>query len=151
MNVQRLDNLRHPIPAASLDALQSESLATALSRTLHDEPNLVYMVPDSDARRIMSPSFFLSAVRAGQLFGEIHTTENADGVAVWIHPEHVLPFRRMVWSAMFAFPFAQGWEFSMRYTKLGASIEEVRKRLASGPHWYLLLLGAAEFLSEKEI
>jgi hypothetical protein len=151
MNLQRLDNPQQLSPAARLEPSQLDSLATVLSRTFQDEPELVYMVPDEEARRIVSPSLFLSAIRAGQRYGEIHTTENADGVAVWIRPEHDLPFRRMVRTELMELSFNLGWEYTARYMKLGVSIEEVRKRLAPSAHWYLMVLGVEISTSEKEI
>jgi hypothetical protein len=141
MNLQRLDNPQQLSPVARLEPSQVDSLATVLSRTYQDEPDLAYMVPDEAMRRIVSPSLFQSAIRAGQRYGEIHTTENADGVAVWIRPEHDLPFGRMVRTGPMEFSFNLGWEYTARYMKLSVSIEEVRKRLAPSAHWYLMVLG----------
>jgi len=151
MNLQRLENPQQLSPLAPLEAPKLDSLATVLSRAFHSEPNLVYMVPDENTRRIVSPSIFLSAIRAGELYGEIHTTENADGVAVWIRPEYDLPFRRMVRMGLMAFPFNQEREFTTRYMKLGASVEEVRKRLAPSPHWYLMFLSVETLRPETVI
>ena len=61
-----------------------------LSRICHDEASLEYVAPDEEGRQILLPSFFRSAIRAGELYGEIHMSENGDGVAVWIRPEHHL-------------------------------------------------------------
>src|SRR6266850_6294186 len=141
MNLQRLDNPQQLSLAPRLEPSQVDSLATVLSRTFQNEPELVYMLPDEQARRMVSPSLFLSAIRAGQRYGEIHTTENADGVAVWIRPEHDLAFRRMVRTGLMDFRFNLGWEYTSRYMKLGVNIEEVRKRLAPSAHWYLMVLG----------
>ena len=98
------------------------------------------MVPNEQVRRVAAPSFFLSAIRAGHLYGEIHTTEKGDGVAVWIGPEHALPFRRMMRAGTMTHVLDQRWESARRYMKLSASIEEVRKHLAPSPHWYLMTL-----------
>src|SRR2546428_11623027 len=151
MNLQRLENPQQLSPPAPLEAPKLDALATVLSRAFHSEPNLVYMVPDENTRRIVSPSIFLSAIHAGQLYGEIHTMENADGVAVWIRPEYDLPFRRMVRMGLMAFPFNQEREFTTRYMKLGASVEEVRKRLAPSSHWYLMFLGVETLPPERVI
>jgi len=41
--------------------------------------------------------------------------------------------------------------YSARYMKLRQSIEEVRTRLAPGPHWYLMLLAVTPSLPEKVV
>ncbi len=140
MNPQRLDS-----PASSntvpLDASLVESLVTTLSGAFHDEPNFLYMLPDERSRRIVSASFFRSAIRAGELYGEIHATRNAGAVAIWIRPEHNQPFRRLMQTALMALPFDQGGQFTTRYMNLYASVEDARKRLVPVPHWYLMFLG----------
>jgi hypothetical protein len=83
MNLQRLDNpaLNLVVPLA---ASHVDSLVTTFSGALDEEPNFLYWVPDERTRRIVLASFFRSAIRAGELYGEIHTTENADAIAIWI-------------------------------------------------------------------
>jgi hypothetical protein len=113
-------------PLGCIDISQA-GLAVVLSRALHDESNLVYMFPEDDSRRRVLPQFFLSAIRSGQLQGEIHTTDHADGVAVWIRPnEHEVLGR---------------WTLNPRFAKLHATVADVRKRLTAGPHWYLKVFG----------
>src|SRR5260370_20605479 len=114
MNLQRLDNPQQLSPVAPLEPSQVDSLATVLSRTYQDEPELAYMVPDEEVRRIVSPSLSQSAIRAGQRYGEIHTTENEDGVAVWSRPEHDMPFHRIVRSVPKQVSFHHGLLFTAR-------------------------------------
>jgi hypothetical protein len=151
MNVHKLENPQQAASATRMEASQASSLAKALSRILHNEPNLEYMIPDDEARRNLSPLFFLSAIRVGQLYGEIRMTDNEDGVAVWIRPEYGLPFRRLVRVGLMGSPFDEGWESTVRYMKLGASVEEVRKHVAPDPHWYLLVAGAEASCPEKRM
>jgi len=40
------------------------------------------MIPDEESRRDVLPWFFEAAIRAGQLYGEVRTTETIDGGAV---------------------------------------------------------------------
>jgi hypothetical protein len=141
MSLQRIEAEQRFNSEAELKASEVNSLVAVLARTFHNEPNLEYVLPVEQARRVALPSYYLSAIRAGQLYGEIHKTENSEGVAVWIRPEHNLPFHRMVQVELMANPFDQEWETTLRYMKLCASVEEVRRHLAPTPHWYLLVLG----------
>jgi hypothetical protein len=95
--------------------------SAALFDHSHNETNLEYMVGDEDTRRIIG---------TGQLCGEVHTTENQVGVALWIRPENDLFFRR---------------------TSPRMPSEDVRKRLAPTPHWYLMVLAADASQPEKTI
>ena len=124
-----------------LDTSQIDLLANVLSRSFHDNPNFVYMIPDEGTRRTLSPWIFRSAIRATQLYGEIYTTETIDGGALWFSPEQHLTFEQMVRTGMVEMPFNLGWSTLKRCMKLGASVDEVRRRLTVGSHWYLVALG----------
>ena len=151
MNLQRLVNPVLLNTVVPLEASHVEALVTTLSGALHDEPNFLYMVPDERTRRIVLPSFFRSAIRAGERYGEIHMTENADAVAIWIRPEHNRPFRRLMQTAFMPLPFNQRWEFTTRYMNVYVSVEEARKRVAPVPHWYLMFLGVEASQPENVI
>jgi hypothetical protein len=141
MNLHRLDNPAPLKPVVPLEAPDVEALVMTLSIAFHDEPNFVYLAPDERTRPIVLASFFRSAIRVGELCGEIHTTENADTVAIWVRPEHNRPLHPLMQTAPMLLPPDQGSEFTTRYMNLYASVEEARRRLAPGPHWYLMLLG----------
>jgi hypothetical protein len=141
MNLERRVTSLEPNPAPDPGQPYAEVLASVLERNFHNEPNLVYLIPNEQERRHASRLFFLSAISAGQLYGEIHTTERANSVAVWIRPEHDLSFHRLLRTELMTWPFNGGWEHTTRYMKLCASIEASRQRLAPRPHWYLMFLG----------
>ena len=128
-------------PVASTETPHDDVPATVLSRALYNEPHLAFMIPDEDARRAMLPWLFGAATRACEIYG-ICTTAASEGVALWIGPEHDLTVSRVVRAAMMAMPFNLERGILRRCMKLAASIEEVRRRLAPQPHWYLMALGS---------
>ena len=66
---------------------QVECLATVLSQTFHNEPRVIYILPEEVARCSVLPWFFRSvAIRASQLCGKIYTTATPDGGILWIRP-----------------------------------------------------------------
>src|SRR5262249_37485534 len=137
MNLQKSENVQQLIPGVQMGPSQVGPLANLLGRIFHNEANFEYLFPDEEARRIVLPSFFRSAIRAGRLYGEIHTTENQEGVAVWIRPEHNVPFRQLLRTRLPEVHLKVGFDqYTARYMKLSASVEEVRKHLAPNPHWY---------------
>src|SRR5262245_33957370 len=105
MNVQRLVRPLQFNPATHLEASQVDALANVLSRARHNEPYLTYLIPDVEVRRMVSPWLFLSMIRAGQLYGEINTTDGGNGAAVWISPLYDVSVRRTIRAALMSMPF----------------------------------------------
>jgi ribosomal protein S18 acetylase RimI-like enzyme len=151
MNLERINDPQPLNPVVRLGTAQVDFLAAVLGEACYNDPHFVYMIPDEHIRRRVSPWFFQSAIRAGQSYGEIYTTETTEGGALWLRPEHDLTFGRMVRTGMMAMPFKLEWGISRRCLKLGASIAEVRKRLAPSPHWYLMALGVETSSQENAI
>jgi hypothetical protein len=134
-----------PLP----DSPQADLLTVILSRALHDEPNFTYLIPDERQRRAVLPWFFRTlAIRASRVCGEIYTTEAIHGGALWIGPGLAKTFSRVLRSEMLMAPFRLGRTTLRRCLTMRARLEEVHRRLARGPHWYLLILGVEP--SDKE-
>jgi hypothetical protein len=123
----------------STDAVHRDLPATVLSRALHNEPNLVFMLPDEDTRRTTLPRFFRSAIHTCERYGEICTA--GTGAALWIRPEHNLTIQQLVLCGMVAIPFHVERKTLRRYLKLATRLGTLRKRLVPEPHWYLMALG----------
>jgi hypothetical protein len=121
---------------------QIDLLAVILSRALYDEPNFTYVIPDEQQRRAVLPWFFRAlALRAGEVCGEIYTTETMEGGALWITPVCHHLFDRVLRMRMPRGPVRLGWAVLRRSLKLTAHLEQIHRRLASGPHWYLMACG----------
>jgi hypothetical protein len=142
MNLQRLDNSLPLKPITMFNALPSESLAGVLARAYHGDSAFKYVIPDSEARHILSPWVFRSAVRTGRLYGEVLRTQMGDGAAVWFSPFYDVSLRQIVRDALLSMPFKVDRGIIRRTMKLGAHLQEVREWLAPIPHWYLMFLGA---------
>src|SRR5215510_163607 len=65
---------------------QAERLVAVICRALDDDPRIRYVLPDEQERRRIFPSLVFNAIRACQENGEIYTTKNVDGGALWIRP-----------------------------------------------------------------
>jgi hypothetical protein len=116
-----------------------ESFARILSGAFQNEARFSYVIPDEQARRMVLPWFFRSvAIPACSTRGEIYTTENLAGGALWIRPGETTPFWELLQSEILAAPFNLGSASIRRALKLLSRIEEVHTRLVRGPHWHLL-------------
>jgi RimJ/RimL family protein N-acetyltransferase len=137
---------RAPTPEiVVLEESQIEEAGSALARGFFDDPLSVYMLPVPMERATFLPLHFATAVRAGHLFGTVHTTRGtAQGVAMWFSPDRGLPSR-------------DEWD--------QAGVSELRRMLPAGAldrssfvidylhqfhktdvlskHWYLCILGVA--------
>ncbi len=137
------EGTRQSKPVVRLDTSQVDLLATVLSRACQDEAKFKYLMPDEQTRRAVLPWFFGSvAIRASHLYGEIYTTENIDGAALWISPGHASNIGQIVRTGMPAMPFKLEPASCKRCIRVIARVEAVHERLAGRPHWYLVALGA---------
>jgi len=120
---------------------QTEIVATLLSQVLENEPHIKYLLPEKQTRQIVLPWFFRFIVNASYVSGEIYTTENIDGAALWIGPGRAFTLERIVRTDMVTMPFKLGWATFRRCINLAAHLETIHKQLAAGPHWYLMVFG----------
>jgi hypothetical protein len=135
-------------PVAPFETSQSERLSSALSRAFQNEPSFAWVLPDEQSRREMLPSIFFGAIRFAEAHGQIDTTATADAGALWIRPGRELIFSQLIRTETAPLPFKLGRSRFRRCMKLVKSIEQVRQRLARGPHWYLMAIGADPCVQE---
>src|SRR4030095_14585158 len=127
-----------PIP---LEPSETDGLASLLTQAHFDEPHFRYIMPDEQARLRLLPGLFREAVRATQLYGEIHTTHRLEGAALCIGPGSEFTIRRSMRAAFPSILQQFGPAGLRRCIRLGRQLDDVHQRLSKGPHWYLLALG----------
>ena len=114
-----------------------------LGRAFHDNPMSVYVLPDDEERTRHLGWMFGTSTRYGCLYGEVYTTTGkVDGAAVWLTPESPPMSRETVTAAGIAeIPQRIGAEPFQRLMTMKRHMDELRRRDAPGPHWYLWVLG----------
>jgi hypothetical protein len=131
-------------PAVRIRTSQIELLGTVLTRAFYNDPGVSYVVPDATTRQSVLSWFFTSvAIRTSRLCGEIYTTRNLDGGALWIYPGVELSIGRAVRTEMLSLPFKLDRSSIARWIYLNGHLESVRRNLVDKPHWFLLALGTA--------
>src|SRR5437899_8360779 len=139
MSIDQSRRTRQSKPVVRLDMSQVDLLATVLSRACQDEAKFKYLMPDEQTRRAVLPWFFGSvAIRASHLYGEIYTTENIDGAALWISPGHASDFGQIVRTGMPAMPFKLEPASFNACIRLIANVEAVPERMPGRPPAYLV-------------
>lgn len=123
---------------------QTDACARALNRAFHTDPMYTYIALDDEKRARQLHPFFRAVVRIGQWQGQVYTTANADGTAVWLSPgkSDIAPpniLRSGMARAMFGF----GRGGIRRFFDCINTFEESHKLVMDGEpsHWYLLALG----------
>lgn len=132
---------RNLAAASRITELQIVPASEALGRAFFDDPLLMYLMPDGDARRRLAPQFFQRLVRAGHLFGETYTTPEASGVAYWMRPGGALSKEQAERAGMDEIPAIVGEDAFAGFSTVVAFLKEFRMRDAPEGHWYLELLG----------
>jgi len=129
-------------PAVRIRTSQIELLGSVLTQAFYNDPAVTYILPDARVRRAILSWFFTSvAIRTSRLCGEIYTTVNVDGGALWICPGVELTIGQAVRTEMLSLPFKLDRSSISRWIDVNGYLESVRRRLAGKPHWYLIALG----------
>ena len=122
---------------------QVEEAGEMLGRAFFDNPMAVYLLPDAATRIRPLTWMFDRTTRYGHLFGEVYTTTGGiDGAAVWLTPESPPMSRETAGRAgMAELPQKMGPEAFPRLMVMKSHFDELRRRDAPEPHWYLWVLG----------
>ena len=126
------------VPVRSATAADAPALAGALARAFHDDPVMVWAVPDDTRRsRRLPPLFEAEIVHLHLPRGEVYTTEDIGGGALWSPPGR---WRMPGPAVLRTFPrllAAVGRRLPI-YLRGIATVEQAHP---AEPHWYLAGLG----------
>jgi hypothetical protein len=139
-------------PAVRFRNSQVELLGEVLTRAFYNNPGVTYVLPDPDVRRSVLSWFFPSvALRASRLCGEIYTTVNVDGGALWMCPGTDLTIGHAMRMEMSSLPLRLDRPSVTRWINVNTHLESVRRHLADKLHWYLLALGTEPSRTNKAV
>lgn len=115
--------------------------AAVAARAFADDGMFTFVFPDRPDRERRLPRFFRGAVRYGRGVGGAVTTPDRAGVAIWLPPGRAtMSVARLVRSGMAAFPVTLGPTAFRRFTAYTGWLDQQRRELVPGPHWFLLAL-----------
>jgi ribosomal protein S18 acetylase RimI-like enzyme len=121
---------------------QIPAAGATLARAFHDDPLIVYAIPDPAERARLLPSVYARMIRFGFLAGEVYRTAGAiDGVAVWLPPNAKWTRENIEASGMHQLATLIGDDAYQRYREVVGREWQARERDMTGPCWYLFLLG----------
>lgn len=128
-------------PAIRMRTSQAELLGNTLARCFHDDPGVAYILPDPHVRRVVLLWFFTSvAIRTSRLCGEIYTTANVDGGALWLRPGIQSSIGQAAMSERLSMPFRLDRSTITRWISVNRHLEAARRDLSDKSHWQLVAL-----------
>jgi GNAT superfamily N-acetyltransferase len=120
---------------------QIEAAGEALARGFIADPLAVYMLPERSQRAQLLPWHFSAFVRYGHLFGEVFTTDQAEGAAVWLPPgDAQMTPDRIEQAGLHEAPLKLGAAWA-RFMSILEYLEPFHARDMPTAHWYLAVLG----------
>lgn len=130
MITNTVQRLSHPDPRA----------IGVLARAFWDDPLTQYITPDVSQRRRLVNLFDI-ALRYGILFGEVYSTPDVRGVAIWIPPRNFsITIGRSLRVGLWRLPIAVGLPPLVRLMRALIEMECFHVRNVSPDHWYLFYL-----------
>ena len=128
----------------SKESYDAQKTGAVMRDAFFNEPNFVYILPDSKKRHEALTWFFGTFVPSlGFEKGKVYGAENAEGQAVWTRPDSHIGFLASLRAGFFSLPFHFGVDGLVRSMTLGKHVEALRKSAAPESHWYLMALGVA--------
>jgi ribosomal protein S18 acetylase RimI-like enzyme len=133
---------RLPKTGIPLIAHQHRQAADVLAKAFFEDPFFTFSIPDDTRRKRILPWLFGKTIRYGQSYGQVYTTSDLEGVALWLGPQKPgLTWMGTLLSGLFLLPLKLSRQELGRSLRLAKSADNLHAKSISGPHWYLLGLG----------
>lgn len=118
-------------------------LADALARAFHEDPLFVHVMADAGRRTAQLHWWMRCMLRYGLTYGEVHTTADLCGAAVWLPPDAPdISIARAARVGYWQAPWRLGAAAVARLWQINAAGDTAKKSLPV-KRWYLMTLGVA--------
>jgi GNAT superfamily N-acetyltransferase len=136
------EDIRVGAKIVRLTESQIPAAGATLAHAFHDDPLMVYTIPDPAERVRLLPDVYARMIRFGFLAGEVYVTAGElEGVALWMPPNAKWSREHIEASGMHQTPTVIGDEAYQRYRDVVGREWQARERDMTGACWYLFLLG----------
>lgn len=151
--------LTHPIPGkvVRLDPTIIPQLSEVLARSFQSDSMFAYIFPREQQvspghRHLLMTQLMHAVLRYGVLFGEVYTTFDRKGAAIWLPPnETPMALGGLVQSGLLSLPFKLGFSAFQRFLRVMDYAEQIRAEQLPVSHWRLLLLGVEPIVQGQGI
>lgn len=112
-----------------------------LTRSFHNDPMYEWILPDAAQRTRGIRHLHRIPLKYGLRHGYIAQSDGARAVAIWVPPGRAPSLGAMIRSGMLATPFRVGAGRFTKFMRAIGTLDEIHRRRAPEPHWYLTILG----------
>lgn len=114
-----------------------------LGRVFHEDPDIMKILPDDDARRKKLKHFFRCFIKFGILYGEVYApSQKMEGVSVWVHSSTKdMTFWRNLRAGFMGLVFKVDGMALKIFGRYGKQMDEAMKTVIEGEHWFLFIIG----------
>jgi hypothetical protein len=120
---------------------QLSRAAVVLAESFINDPATTYLFPDQRNRLAAMESIFGSYLHIGLQIGEVLTTPDVSGVAIWIRPDQYISISRTLCSSIPLIPLRFGFSPLVRMLRYSRFISRIHSRHTLSHAWYLFALG----------
>ncbi|HCK65149.1 MAG TPA: hypothetical protein DHW49_02695 [Anaerolineae bacterium] len=121
---------------------QLQQAIDVMGKSFFNDPFLKYLAPDDARRKRLTPEFVSIVVKYCFLYGEVWTLPSLDTIACWLQPGKTSPtFIGVLRTGMLTMPLKFGWAGFNRFNEAVTYTDNLHKKFANQPHWYLWGLG----------
>ena len=124
-----------------------------LTRAFFDDPKLAHLLPDITAKKELSRYLFKFELHYGMNYGDVYTTSpSVEGVAVWLpSSKSEITFWRAFRSGGIMLQKQLGKTVMDRLMSFSAAVDNLHKKHAPFPHYYLFFIGVDPVYQKKRV
>ena len=129
-----------------VDAAVRRRAVDSLTRAFLDDPMWSCVLPDREARGTLLRPMWDALIGFSRVYGEALTTSEGEGAACWVAPGNTQTTLGKLIRTGMALPRSMmrlPRDARDRFFGMMRFIDGHHKRLMTGPHWYLWVLGVA--------
>jgi ribosomal protein S18 acetylase RimI-like enzyme len=125
-----------------LEPSERRLAAKVWARSFLDYPLMIFFWPDSKRRARYLERFLGWQIDYGFRYGEVYTTPDIAGIAIWLPPSqtHITTWRCIL-AGFLPLPFLMGFKHFLTQTMRNEHlVHRAHRETMPGPHWYLWAL-----------
>jgi ribosomal protein S18 acetylase RimI-like enzyme len=124
-----------------------------LTRAFSDDPKLTHLIPDISVKKDLSSCLFEFELQYGMNYGDVYTTSPAvEGVAAWLpSAKSEITFWRAFRSGGMKLQKSLGKTAMDRLMSFSAAVDNLHKKHAPYPHYYLFFIGVDPVYQKKRV
>ena len=120
------------------------NISNVLSKAFNHDPIFTFLIPDTNQRLKTLNHYFQHVIKYGLRYGEVYSSLNLEGISVWLPPKSSSHTKwKAIKTGALVLPIKVKWKYLNLQNKIYKFTDNLHKKFAPNPHWYLSLIGVA--------